>query len=286
MATLYVSDLDGTLLGADSKVSARSALLLNTAISKGALFSVATARTPATVSRLLAEVDCRVPVIVMTGAAVWNPADHTYHHACFHRSDTARRMLALYREADLSAFVYTLGHDNVIHIYHLGPMNDQERQFVADRADTPFKTFHIPDDGESEIPDWSLDRVLLFYSMRPTEEVQPVYDSIKDSTDVRAVFYHDIFGEEVALLEVFSPLASKANAVRVLADMVGANRIAAYGDNVNDLPILNIADDAVAVENAVAQVRAAARRVIGRNTSDAVAADILASYKLELKNEN
>ena len=45
--TLYVSDLDGTLLGADSHLSVASCAMLNEAIAQGALFTVATARTPA-----------------------------------------------------------------------------------------------------------------------------------------------------------------------------------------------------------------------------------------------
>ena len=37
----------------------------------GINFTIATARTPATVVRLLEGVDCRLPLIVMTGAAMW-----------------------------------------------------------------------------------------------------------------------------------------------------------------------------------------------------------------------
>lgn len=274
MSTLYVSDLDGTLLGADSKLSARSARMLNEAISSGTLFSVATARTPATVGRLLAGVDCRVPLIVMTGAAIWDRRANRYIHPCFHSESTARRLLATYRQYGLSTFVYTLGRDNIIHIYHTGAMSDLELRFVEERADTPYKTFHIPPGGNSVIPEDCLGRVLLFYSMRPTAEVSPVHDAIKDCGDLRAVYYHDIFGEEIALMEVFSPDASKANAVRVLAERVGADRVVAYGDNVNDIPILEMADDAVAVENAVDAVKRVAHRVIGANTTDSVAIDI------------
>ncbi len=284
MTTLFVSDLDGTLLGPDSKVSARSAELLNKSIASGALFSVATARTPATVSRLLADADCKVPLIVMTGAAIWDSSRNLYVHASFHDEPTARELLSIYRNSGLSTFIYTLGSDNVIHIYHIGEMSDLERKFVAERADTPYKRFHIPENGQSEIPEDCLDHVLLFYSMRPTAEVAPVYDAIKERKDLRAVFYHDIFGEEIALMEVFGPQASKANAVRILADRLGADRIVAYGDNVNDLPILEIADDAVAVENAVEAVKKAAKRVIGPNTADSVASDISSQSQKVIEN--
>ena len=59
--TLYVSDLDGTLLNSHSIVSDASARMLNTAIASGAHFTVATARTPATAIHLLSEIDMRLP---------------------------------------------------------------------------------------------------------------------------------------------------------------------------------------------------------------------------------
>lgn len=278
MRTLYVSDLDGTLLAADRKVSSRSVRLLNEAISGGALFSVATARTPATVSRLLSDVDCNIPLIVMTGAAIWDAGENRYVHSAFHKEDTARKLISLYDRLGLSTFIYTLGEDNIIHIYHIGSLSPLERQFIDERVDSPYKEFHLERDG-SDIPHEMLGRVLLFYSMRPTEEVRRVYDEIKDSPDLRAVFYHDMYGEEIALMEVFGPDASKANAVRRLADMVGADRIVAYGDNVNDLPILQMADDAVAVANAVDEVKEVSHRVIGPNTEDSVPLDIISQIK-------
>ncbi len=273
MRTLFVSDLDGTLLGPDRKVSCESVRLLNESIADGALFSVATARTPATVGPLLKDVDCTLPLIVMTGAAIWDRKDNRYVHASFHSEATARRLVELYQKHNLCAFIYILGEDNIIHIYHLGEMSPLERVFMEERLATPYKKFHVDGKGSSELPD-RLDRVLLFYSMRPTEEVRRVYDEIKDAADLRAVFYHDMYGEEIALMEVFGPDASKANAVKILADIAGTDRIVAYGDNVNDIPILSIADDAVAVENAVDEVKRVAGRIIGRNSDDSVAKDI------------
>lgn len=282
MSTLFVSDLDGTLLGPDRKVSAESARLINEAISEGAMFSVATARTPATVGPLLNEIDSPLPLIVMTGAAIWDREWNQYVYASFHREKTAKQLAELYRRHGLSAFIYILGEDNVIHIYHIGDMSELEREFMEERLHTPYKDFHILDREAGELPE-NLDRVLLFYSMRPTEEVRRVYDEIKDSEDLRAVFYHDMYGDEIALMEVFGPEASKANAVRRLADMVQPGRIVAYGDNVNDIPILEVADDAVAVENAVDAAKLVAGRVIGPNSDDSVAKDIKKQIKM-LKN--
>ena len=68
--TLYISDLDGTLLNSQSQVSAASRDMLNRLIADNDInFSIATARTPATVVQLMHGIDSRLPYIVMTGAS-------------------------------------------------------------------------------------------------------------------------------------------------------------------------------------------------------------------------
>ena len=59
--------------------------------------------------------------------------------------------------------------------------------------------------------------------------------------------------------------------MRAMARELGADRIVAFGDNVNDLPMMREADLAVAVENALPEVKEAADIVIGPNTDDSVA---------------
>ena len=72
--TLFVSDLDGTLLDDNSQLSPRTVATLNRIIGElGGLFTVATARTPATVVPLMQEVHATLPFIVIGGSAMWNP---------------------------------------------------------------------------------------------------------------------------------------------------------------------------------------------------------------------
>ena len=77
-STLYVTDLDGTLLNNGSMVSDRSAAILADLGADGALITVATARTPATVVPLMAGTGLTLPYIVMTGAATFSAATMTY----------------------------------------------------------------------------------------------------------------------------------------------------------------------------------------------------------------
>lgn len=273
MKTLYVSDLDGTLLGADSRLDPEARAMLNEAVGAGALFTVATARTPATVAPLLEGLDLRLPAAVMTGAATWHAGTGRYSDLRPLDAAETGRLLEVYARHGLPTFVYTL-RDGVIQVYHTGPLTERERRFIDERLDSPWKSFHIPDSGLSPRP-WDDGDVLLLFAMRPTAEVEAVYRDLCGHPACRPVFYHDMYGPDTALMEVFSPAASKADAVRRIAAAAGAGRVVAFGDNVNDLPMLRAADVAVAVANAVPEVKEAADIVIGPNTELAVPRFIL-----------
>ena len=271
--TLFVSDLDGTLLSSDRRVSAASVDMLNAAISKGALFSIATARTPSTVSSLMKDVNATLPFIVMTGAAFWDKQTRKFSEPVTMNPSEASRILDIIRSHSLPAFVYCLRNEK-IHIYHTGPLSDIERKFIDERKDSEYKEFHIPEDGCSLMPE-PLTDVTLFYAMQPSTLVESTYLDIKEHAECNPIFYHDMYGMETGIMEVFSPLASKANAVKRLRHMTGADRVVAFGDNLNDLPMLRVADVAVAVDNAVDEVKAAADIIIPANTTDSVAKFIL-----------
>lgn len=271
--TLFVSDLDGTLLGDDSKISRASVGMLNEAIAEGALFSVATARTPSTVSLLLRDVNATLPFIVMTGSAMWDKATQSYSDVIHISSSDAEKVMDRFRLRSLPVFIYTLA-DRVINIYHYGPLSETEKEFIAQRDDSSFKIFHIPEGGTSILPD-PLENVVLFYAMQPSRQSGAAYDDILGIEGCNPIYYHDMYGPDLGILEVFSSRASKAFALRRLQRQTGAKRVVVFGDNINDLPMMREADLAVAVENAVAEVKEAADIIIGPNTSDSVARFIL-----------
>ena len=65
--TLFVSSIGDTILGSDRQLTPYSKVELNRLLDDGAMFTVATSETQATVRELLAGVDLRWPVITMDG---------------------------------------------------------------------------------------------------------------------------------------------------------------------------------------------------------------------------
>ena len=273
---LYVSDLDGTLLDPHSHITARSAELLNTAISRGALFTIATARTPGTVVDIMRDVKMQLPAVVMTGAALFDLNSLSYSRICRIDADTVKRMIPIYRRHGVSTFIYLISPNQKLDCYHIGELNQYEKTFIAERCHNPFKTFHVPANGESVLPD-SFDNTILLFSVQPWENAHALWQEIKDNPEIPCypLCYHDAFGPEWGELEMFGPQTSKAAAVEAIASDAGVGRIVAFGDNVNDIPLFELADEGFAVQDAIDRLKDIATGVIGSNADDAVAEFIL-----------
>jgi len=71
--------------------------------------------------------------------------------------------------------------------------------------------------------------------------------------------------------EIYDKSASKANAVRQLADLVKADELICFGDNNNDISMIQAANVGVAVANSVDALKSAADIIIESNDNDGVA---------------
>ena len=72
--TLYVSDLDGTLLNKQDRINPESIRIINDLVSKGMLFTYATARSFSSASVVTRGLSTDIPVIVYNGAFILHPA--------------------------------------------------------------------------------------------------------------------------------------------------------------------------------------------------------------------
>ena len=267
--TLYVSDLDGTLLGEDSQLSAVTVATLNRIIGElGGLFTVATARTPATVVPLMQQVHARLPFIVIGGSAMWNPVTMSYEHTRGIDDMTVNAVADVFDRRGAHPFIYRRHGKNLLHTHHYGPLSTQEERFIAERQHLPLKQFFL-DDRDFRHSD---DEALLIFSMNKYAVLKSIADDLRTSVPSCSVMvYHDIFDESEGYLEIFSAGTSKAAAIRDLARQLGVGRVVVFGDNRNDIAMMQAADFSVAVDNAFTEVKSVASEVIGPNTVDSVA---------------
>ena len=89
MRTLYVSDLDGTLLRSDERTSGYTNRTVNRLVGEGMLFSYATARSFQTARKVTAGLEAEIPLIVYNGAAVADNRDGSFLQMNFFGGDAA-----------------------------------------------------------------------------------------------------------------------------------------------------------------------------------------------------
>lgn len=273
---LFVTDMDGTLLNSKALISNASARMINEAIDQGALFTVATARTPATVVNLLRQIRIRVPAIVFTGAALWNFDRQRFDNMHFISEATTEKALSICRNEKIRPFIYTLNTDNkhdIIDVYfNFEKATDNELRFIAQRQDSPYKRFRINTEQGNAT---SFGNTILIFAMGERGQTDHTAQLLRDETDCSISSYADTYTPEIGILEIFAPTVSKANAIKTLKKQTGATHVTVFGDNLNDMPMMRIADTSVAVGNALQQVKDAADIVIAPNDTDSVVRYIL-----------
>ena len=199
MKTLYVSDLDGTLLDNDSLVSERSAEIITSLTRRGALVTVATARTPATVSNLLEHTATTPPAIVMTGATMWDRNTGRYVDPRFMSSETFRLIDRVMRRNGLRPFTYILDLEkSFIDVYHDSEMNHRELAFYEPRRSLRLKTFHLG----ADVPEGDSDCVVLVFAIGPLSQCLTVADELMSAGGCSVSCYPDIFNPDDGIVEV------------------------------------------------------------------------------------
>jgi len=266
MKTLYISDLDGTLLDSSAEISVFTRLALSKMIENGTRFSVATARTAATTLKMLDYVPINVPIILMNGVSVYDIREKRYLKTHYIDPLSVSRLFGSLRKHGITGFIYTLENDE-LNTYYERIDTEQARTFIDERRNKFNKKFTLCKDFYN-----LMDQPVIYFSVcEVKEKLMPLYEDFCKDENLHIEFYHNVYEEGVWYLEACSALASKHNAVDFLRKEYGFEKVVSFGDNLNDLPMFEASDECYAVANAKPEVKARATDVIRGNREDGVA---------------
>lgn len=266
--TLYVSDLDGTLLNGEARTSDFTNRTINDLVARGMVFSYATARSFYSSSKVAAGLNAAFPVILYNGAIMLdNASGERLTVNCF-RPEEADDVRSRLTAANVSPIAYAFvdGRERFSvwpEATSEGVMNFCETR----RGDVRTRIVHSESELYAGEP---------FYFTCIGEGLEPLYEAMKDR--YRCVFQIDLY-DQLPWLEIMPKAATKARAALHLKQLLGCDRIVAFGDGKNDIDLFEIADEAYAVANAAPELKAIATAVIGSNEDDGVAKWLLEHAK-------
>lgn len=269
--TLYVTDLDGTLLTNDKKITRRSRQILDAIIDSGALITYATARSYVSAQQVIGDFEPKIPVIIYNGTFILNlqTRQKTLIDS-FSPYDVCeiRQMLEKY---DIHPFVYAMINGVEQFSYVIGTTNHAQEHFLNE---------HKGDERENPVSADKLyaGQIFHFTLMGDKDKLFELNELL--ASRYECVYYNEQYSGEW-WLEIHPKGASKANAIKKLKQMLGAHRVICFGDGINDTSMFECADECYATENADERLKEIATGIIADNESDGVAMWLAKHFKLE-----
>ena len=260
MYKLIAIDMDGTLLNDLHEVTEEVRDALHAAKAQGVKIVLCTGRPLGGVSRYLEELNLNEDgdyVIAYNGALVQNTHTQKVVSELTLRYEDLKSLYELSQTLDTpmhffdSSYLYTPNRDISPYTVYESNVTQVPLRFRT-MEEIPedilvTKAMYIDEPGK-------LDRTIAAIP----EEVKERYTMVKSSP----FFY-----------EILHPAASKGNAVRQLADLLGIAReeVMTIGDNGNDLTMIEWAGCGVAMGNAIPEVKASANYETKSNNENGVA---------------
>ena len=260
--TLYVTDLDGTLLRSDTSLSDYTVNTLNRLIKEGVRITYATARSYSSASPLVKKLDLCCPAVTFNGVFIVD--SRTGEHLIENGYSEKSRATAVdyFMSENGAPLVYSF-IDGKERVSYLETSMENIQSYVdARRGDKRLRPVREPE--------------ALF-------EGEPFYFTIINPGDIKTL--DKIFTAENGFArniqkdtyddyywyEIYNSTASKSNAVFQVKKLVGADKLVCFGDNLNDISMIKVSDIGAAVSNSCEELKSVADVIIDSNNNDGVA---------------
>ena len=256
MIRLIASDLDDTLLNAQSDLTERTLRALKSAMDAGILVSLSSGRMSEAMEPFAKRIDVNAPMIEYNGALIVDPADGRTLFSTAIQAETALAVARALEEMDIYFQVYP-GRG-----YFCAHRTPHTAAYEA--------SIRVPcQEVGVSLSRWMQGSMIKMLAIASPEKIDAA------QARLRAAFPEGVsfMKSKPHYLEIISQGVDKGAALRALCAELGVakDEVMAFGDGQNDAPLLAAAGWGVAVENAAPDCKAAARLIAPANTEDGVA---------------
>lgn len=256
-----VCDLDGTLLDSRGRLSEQNRLAVHDLAERGIEVILATGRSDLFVREIAANLQIRQPVISCNGGLIRDLASGQVFFSRPIGEKMTRRLATYCLETQRDALVYS---PQKIYYFRGSRKIGSYRHYNSEVA----AAFRIPLGEVSHPEDLPLPEVLKFYIANINPEMAAaIQQELKIGNELSMV------QSMRDALDIMAKGVSKGQALKFLARRIGFDltRTAVFGDNHNDISMLEVAGLPIAMGNAEASVKQVARFVAPANDDSGVA---------------
>ena len=270
-SALYISDLDGTLLRPDGTLSPASRDGLNRLIADGLHFTVATARSVASIRHLLAGLDLRLPVVNLNGALLSDVSSGRHQYVQAIPPEIAAVVYEQTRAMGPYPFISTCGPRGDA-LYYSCVENAGMQWLVDDRLGAGDERLQQIEDLRAALCEQVLAFTIIVHQPALLQTLQTTLEKRCPGRLQMYIFPNGYSQSGDTWLTICHARATKDRAIRKLLTW-GNYRVedmTVFGDGDNDIGMFELAPRAIATANATKRLRNLATDVIGPNSEDGV----------------
>ena len=267
--TIYISDLDGTLLTNKAILSEFSKSKLQELLEDGLLFTVASARSVFSMRIALHGLKLPLPIVEFNGAFISDLVSGRHEIINSIEPDIIDDIYQLICNFKCIPFISSFnGLEDCCSYNEI--INEGMQGYLDDRL------FHQDKRLRSlfELTDSFRDQIVCITIINHTDILSELEIAIHERYGDRIETYHfeNSYSPGWYWLTIYSHKATKAQAILTLQETYGlsSKKLIVFGDHNNDIEMFRIADCALAVANATVELKRYATHIIDSNQADSV----------------
>jgi len=271
---LIVSDLDGTLLNGQQALSEYTRETLKLMQHNKIPYTLATGRTLHAAQECIAGANFPLLHVYNNGVVIWCPDNENYIH---HNSLTPQDIsvvLDAFSKHPISPFIFAVEPDGE-HSVYMGELETEKCKFYGAKFDAregvtvkPLESLH---DGA---------KITNVNSLGHEDIVAEIRAEVLTVPNLVVYSGGDMYNDGYHWLDLHQRNTSKGDAIAVLKQQLGFEKVLCFGDSDNDFSMFQMADEAYATANALDELKAMATDVIGHHEEDGVARFLRNRYDL------
>lgn len=176
--TLFTAELDDMLSPISEQLTPFSKVEINRMLSEGLNFTLVTMRTPASLMDIVSDVELKLPVVVMNGAALYDFRNNSYVKAYIISGDTCKKARNIINNAGMNVFTNALCDDSLV-IYYDRLENEAEKAIFTSLKKSPYRNY---------------------INRKPQPEDRVIYLMMVDQSDRISALYGQLVHSEVGQL--------------------------------------------------------------------------------------
>lgn len=264
---IYITDLDSTLLNEKAELSEYAKEGIKSLLKNNVLFTVASARSVKSIKPIFKDIDLKLPIIETNGAYITDLKTEKHLLINSINTDLYKEILEELVIKGYNCIISTFnGQEDKL--YYDKTINDGDKYYINQKIDVNDSRLEKIDNIRN-MTDEDFISILVIDKYK---KLKPELDRLSKIKEIDVHLQENIYSPGWFWLTITDCRATKGRAIKEFLKLQNEENynVMCFGDNTNDIEMLKVSNKAIAVENAIDELKEIADEIIDSNINNGV----------------